>query len=346
MKIQLRFILVLIFVNLIVATVFFQLETLRALKDAEIYQAAQQLPLTQFGLAHVKFLGFILSVSTLTISIIIYLWLVRPLILIISAMSKEDPSPLLPLIQKKTELGKLAKLAYDSFEDKKRLEREIKLKDAAEESLELREEQLKSLYKSRERLLRDLHDDTIQSLFALGLRIESGFSGDPAALTKQKSEFQKQVNDVIGSLRAHLEDSPTSPISGKYDFSKTIYSLAENLEKVGTCKFNIHIDDQLESILNAKQGHEITAIATEAFSNALRHGLAKKIRFHATSPEKKWCHILVEDDGIGCNLKSLKRGKGLTNIEERVRELEGNIILDSSPQNGLKLNITLPLIHK
>jgi len=344
MKIQLRFILILIFINLIVTAVFFQLETLRTLKDAEIYRAAQQIPLTQFGLAHVKFLGFILSVSTITISVIIYIWLVRPLSIIITSMSKEEPSSLIPIIEKSTEFGKLAKLTYDSFEDKKRLQREIRLRDAAEKSLRLREKQLKSLYKSRERLLRDLHDDTIQGLFALGLRIESGFNGDHASLLKQKGEFKQLVNEVIISLRAHLEDSQVSPIGGKYKFSKTIQSLSENLEKVGTCKFSIEIDSRLESLLSARQGHEITAISTEAFSNALRHGLATDITFHADRLEDDTCRIRITDNGKGCNLKQVQRGKGISNIQERIEELGGSILFKSEPRKGMSLEINIPLI--
>ncbi|MEM1158746.1 MAG: ATP-binding protein [Verrucomicrobiota bacterium] len=334
-----------IFINLVVAAIFFQLEALRALKDAEIYRKAQQLPLTQFGLSHVKFLGFMLSISTITISVIIYLWLVRPLSLIISALSAEDPSLLQPMIHKRSEFGKLAKLTYDSFEDKKKLEREIRLRDAAEESLRLREAQLKSLYKSRERLLRDLHDDTIQSLFALGLRIESGFRGSQESLLRQKEDFKQLVNEVIAKLRIHLEDSPTSPMDGNYTFTSTIQSLAENLEQVGTCRFMIEIEPRLDTVLTVAQGHEITAIATEAFSNALRHGNASEIKFQARPLEKHMLQIQIEDNGKGCDLKHLKRGKGLTNIEERAEELNGKLLLTSEIPKGLFMQITIPLTH-
>ena len=51
------------------------------------------------------------------------------------------------------------------------------------------------------------------------------------------------------------------------------------------------------------------------------------------------------DDGIGFDLQAAREsgGMGLRGIEERVRKIGGSLAVESSPETGTKLTVTVPL---
>ena len=58
--------------------------------------------------------------------------------------------------------------------------------------------------------------------------------------------------------------------------------------------------------------------------------------------EKK-LSLEVADDGQGCDLQSLSRGFGLRGIKERIKSLEGEVLLESTQGAGMKVSAWIPL---
>ncbi len=100
--------------------------------------------------------------------------------------------------------------------------------------------------------------------------------------------------------------------------------------------------------------------------NAVTHGLknVKKngwIKVEVTSDKKSALYITIEDNGIGMDTRELNRldtkikeksdntriGIGLNNINQRIRLFYGEeyyMKLESTPENGTKVRLMLPLI--
>ena len=53
--------------------------------------------------------------------------------------------------------------------------------------------------------------------------------------------------------------------------------------------------------------------------------------------------VAVIDDGVGLKQDEQRSGLGLRGIEERVRDLGGTFIIDSTPGAGTSLHVELPL---
>jgi signal transduction histidine kinase len=89
------------------------------------------------------------------------------------------------------------------------------------------------------------------------------------------------------------------------------------------------------------QAHALQ-IAREALSNALRHGAAKHVRIGLEREDGRLA-FTVEDDGRGFDPANLlKPGLGLTNIDERAREIGGRLTVSSTPGKGTIVKLTLP----
>lgn len=290
------------------------------------------------GLANVKLLGLILALSALLLSILVYFWFVRPLDKIILAVGEQNPDKLAQIANRSSEIGILARLIQKSFRQKAELEQENSLRAAAETSLRLREKQLAQMAEERDRLYRDLHDEIIQSLFALGLHLESHYgSGNAEEITLCRNS----INQIIQKIRGYLEES-SEPLSRGFPLKSTLEHLVNNLNQIGSCGIILSLHPDFHEGIPNRQGGEITALVTEALSNAIRHARASRITVSLNRENPKWAVLEVVDDGQGCQLESIVRGEGIHNMEERAEIIGASLDLESRPGCGFRITLKFP----
>lgn len=82
-------------------------------------------------------------------------------------------------------------------------------------------------------------------------------------------------------------------------------------------------------------------IVQEALTNVAKHAQAT-LAFVYLRRSGDVVHVSIEDNGIGFEPASARRGLGLLGIRERVAHLRGSVRLDSAPGRGTRLSIELP----
>jgi two-component system sensor histidine kinase UhpB len=89
---------------------------------------------------------------------------------------------------------------------------------------------------------------------------------------------------------------------------------------------------------------QIFRVIQECLTNVVRHAQAQHVsidlRMHDV--EKKLL-LKVTDDGQGCDLQSLSRGFGVRGIKERIKSLEGEVLLESEQAAGMRVSAWIPL---
>jgi signal transduction histidine kinase len=83
-------------------------------------------------------------------------------------------------------------------------------------------------------------------------------------------------------------------------------------------------------------------ITQEALTNCVRHAAAKSVRIDLRRSEE-YVSLSITDDGIGMQPASVRHGFGLLGMEERVREIGGQLIVSSPDQGGTTLKVQLPV---
>jgi signal transduction histidine kinase len=53
--------------------------------------------------------------------------------------------------------------------------------------------------------------------------------------------------------------------------------------------------------------------------------------------------MTIEDNGIGFDIHTIKKGVGLKNIQNRIYLLNGNYTIDTAPGKGCRIFIKFPL---
>ncbi|MGZ4385063.1 MAG: PAS domain-containing sensor histidine kinase [Gaiellaceae bacterium] len=193
----------------------------------------------------------------------------------------------------------------------------------------------------RHLIAQDLHDDSIQVLTALAMRLELLADGveDPAVLS-QLAEATRTARSVITGLRGLLFelDPPVLRREG------LAVALAEQLELI---RQQTGAEVRLESTLTAEPPFETTAIAyriaQEALVNVRKHAQATKLTVQIGGNEEGLT-VCVADDGCGFEMMSEQLGHlGLVSMRERAEMAAGWWQVDSAPGSGTMVEFFLPL---
>jgi signal transduction histidine kinase len=104
----------------------------------------------------------------------------------------------------------------------------------------------------------------------------------------------------------------------------------------------VQIDGDLEGLPEAHRT-AVYRIVQETLTNCARHAHAKNIRISAYG-RPDWVSLSIQDDGIGFDPEgATTRGLGLIGIQERVRELEGQVTITSQHEKGTMVEVKVPV---
>jgi signal transduction histidine kinase len=190
----------------------------------------------------------------------------------------------------------------------------------------------------RKRVARELHDETSQTLSALLMRIDAE-RGDPAELRALASRSLDGIHRLIRDLRPSMLDDLGLVPALKTEVGRQLGSrgIAVRFEVDG---LDERLPRELETLLYR--------IAQEAATNVVRHSRAENVLVQLYRRDA--CLSLeVEDDGEGFDPASVARpldsgrGLGLLGMRERVELLGGTFKVDSSPGNGTRIAVEVPL---
>ena len=197
----------------------------------------------------------------------------------------------------------------------------------------------------RDRIGRDLHDGVIQSMYAVGLTLEDIASLAEEEPEKSKPRIEEVVNDLnqaIRDIRRYIMDLRPTELQGRR-LEEALASLVGYLENRAGVSVTVELDID-SSLLPERYFVNIWHILQESFSNIEKYAHAKKVSVSLAVCEGDIC-LAIADDGDGFDLETaeLGRGYGLPNIKDRAERLGGVLYIESSPGNGTKLDIRVPV---
>jgi signal transduction histidine kinase len=85
-------------------------------------------------------------------------------------------------------------------------------------------------------------------------------------------------------------------------------------------------------------------IFKEAYSNILKYAAATQVVVTIYLHSDNKLVIMISDNGKGFEPTQVKSGNGLKNIENRVKRMNGELIIESNHGNGTNITINLNTI--
>ncbi|KOY51889.1 tetratricopeptide repeat-containing sensor histidine kinase [Polaribacter dokdonensis] len=223
---------------------------------------------------------------------------------------------------------------------RKQLQKEIELKDAISTI-----KTQNRLQEQRLRISRDLHDNIGSQLTFIISTIDNlkYVSKDANEKLKQKlTSISSFTGDTIHQLRDTIWAMNKSTISVEDLHSRILSFIEKAKASVPTINFNISYDIDANKSFPSIVGMNVFRVIQEAINNALKYAEASTIDVQLTKKENYFV-ITILDNGIGFNLKSVTLGNGLSNMEKRMGEIDGTIIINSELEKGTEITLKIPL---
>jgi len=200
----------------------------------------------------------------------------------------------------------------------------------------------------RQRIARDLHDETGQSLTAIGL----GLRGMSKTLVKnpgQASETLKRLESLAADSLSELQRLITDLRPSHLDDLGLPAALRWHAGKVSErtgLKIRVDTFGEERPISEAAK-IAMFRIVQEALNNAIKHSGAASV-FVQLSYDRERIHVTVRDDGSGFDpelvqiRQSSRPSLGLAGMRERAGLLGGTVNVQSGPGQGTLVEASLP----
>lgn len=203
---------------------------------------------------------------------------------------------------------------------------------------------LAAAQREREKFSRDLHDGTIQSLYAiqlgLGHTVEK-LLGEPAHAQSELSMVRRDLDTVIAEIRQFITAEAGSA-NKLVDLSAVMHAMVQRARNGSTTQVALQCDPEASERLTGDQAVQLANIAREALSNSLRHAQPRQVEI-ALRSDRETVVLEISDDGTGFNPGAPGRsGVGLTSMKARAREMGGTFEIRSSPGEGTRVMVRVP----
>ncbi len=202
---------------------------------------------------------------------------------------------------------------------------------------------LRSVEEERQRIARELHDDTAQRLATLLVRIRIlSRIDDPDERLAGLDEIREEILETAEGVK-RIARGLRPPELQDVGLASAVRAHARSLRESTGIEVEVDMDD-VDHLLSEEGRLALYRIVQESLSNVVRHSGAEEAVVVARAHEDR-VRAVVRDQGRGFSLDRASEqggGLGLVGMQERAVMLGGHVKVRSSPGEGTQVEIELP----
>ena len=201
-----------------------------------------------------------------------------------------------------------------------------------------------AVVEERARIGMDLHDGIIQSIYAVGLTLESVklvIAHQPGKADKLLDRAIEGLNDTIRDIRNFILDLRPQRFRGDVDVG--ISRLVREFQANAMVSVKLDVEQEAVASLPTPIARAIFLTTQEALANIARHARATQVMVRAYRQDEQVV-LEIEDNGRGFDSVTQNQtiGHGLSNMRARAEELHGTCLIGSALGEGTRIELTLP----
>lgn len=208
----------------------------------------------------------------------------------------------------------------------------------------VRLQKLLEVERTRTLIATDLHDDIGSNLSKISvlsevakMQIDGTGNADHKLLTSIANISRESLNsmkDIVWAINPQRDSA--------LEMTRKMREQAEEIfvpKDVKVVFSEMERREKLRLPMNLRR--DLFLIYKEAINNIAKHSncLIVKIKFKIYSKE---IYLQIEDDGIGFDLNEETNGNGLLNMQKRAQRLNGVLQIESTPNQGTKIIVSIP----
>lgn len=199
-----------------------------------------------------------------------------------------------------------------------------------------------AILEERTRIGMDLHDGVIQSIYAVGLTLESTRLVLPPGADESAQLLDLAIeglNDAIRDIRNFILDLRPRRFRG--DLKEGLAQLVREFQANTMVPVTLTIAPQLED-LSSSLARALFLTTQEALANVARHAKASHVELSLLRTDA-YLVLTIRDNGQGFNTDDRSRqvGHGLSNMQARAESLGGTFRLQSAPGEGTEITLRI-----
>jgi signal transduction histidine kinase len=200
--------------------------------------------------------------------------------------------------------------------------------------------------REKKKVAQELHDGVLGRMFGVRISLDSLDKINEEEAAAKRKKYLTELKNIEEDIREISHDLNREKSELINNFVLILNKLFENQQNTYPSKLITSFDSQIkwELVSNAVKIN-LYRIIQEALQNCNKYAKAKTITVEFKN-EVNHLILSVFDDGIGFNPKKTKNGIGLHNIEYRVAECKGSVIIKSARGEGTMLLVKIPIDQK
>jgi signal transduction histidine kinase len=199
-----------------------------------------------------------------------------------------------------------------------------------------------ALLQERERIAHDLHDGTIQTLYALGLEADSLAAREdfPEEVREAMATAVARINLLIADIRSYISALEAQAPTEDPELSRDLAFIIRQIVPPAVATV-VNISAAALQELSLREMEDLLYIAREALSNSMRHGAPTKVAVDLRQNES-FTVLTIVDNGVGFEEASVRTGLGRVTMQTRAARLGAELTLIGIPGMGTTVRVSIP----
>jgi signal transduction histidine kinase len=198
-----------------------------------------------------------------------------------------------------------------------------------------------ALTDERDRIARDLHDHVIQSLFAVGLGLQSIVGSASGQVAARIASQVDAIDVTIRQIRQTIFQLGSTPSATAWSQKKRLNQLVREILEGEGIDSSLDFRGPVDTLIDSELGEEVSAVLREALSNVVRHADATRVDI-LISVSSTEVRVVVTDNGRG--LGDLVHRSGLDNLEHRAAARGGSFRTAARAPSGTTIDWSVPVV--
>ncbi|MBS7785733.1 tetratricopeptide repeat protein [Flavobacterium sp. CYK-55] len=219
-------------------------------------------------------------------------------------------------------------------------EQEFKLKSAIAQI-----EAQNQLHEQRLAISRDLHDNIGSQLTFIISSVENlryAFDIQNPKLDEKLTSIGNFTRETISELRDTIWAMNYHEISIEELESRALNFIEKGKNTHDYIDFLFEVEPTIKQLkLSSLVGVNCYRTIQEAIHNAIKYARASQVNIQITSLSQDEIQIVIADNGIGFDPKTIEKGNGLLNMQKRIENINGVFSIESQPNQGTRIKILL-----
>jgi signal transduction histidine kinase len=209
--------------------------------------------------------------------------------------------------------------------------------------LNQQEKEEKIKLSEKKRIALELHDNVLNKLASTRFNLFAISKNTNKKTIDNALEHINKIQDIENEIRDITHDLNKNLLEEYNSFKFLLLKYIEELNSTYNTRYQIEIDDTINWIVvNNTVKLQLYRTIQEAIHNVNKHANATEVSINIILDENNIA-MSINDNGIGFDINTTKKGIGLKNMQQLIDAVGGKINIQSTKNSGTSIFISRPI---